>query len=166
MEKILETERLYFRHFTTDDAKLLYDMHQDPEITRYTGDPVPWDSVELAFRVLEEVIIPQYQKKIGRWAVHLKSDDAFIGWCGLKDVGKEIDLGYRYIQKYWRNGYATEAAIAVLGYGKQLRLQNVVGRASVQNQASVNVLKKIGLTFKEFYIDEDTKSESVRYVLG
>lgn len=165
MEKLLETERLYFRYFTADDARLLYEMHQDPEITRHTGDPVPWDSLELASRVLEEVIIPQYQKKIGRWAVHLRSDDSFIGWCGLKDVGKEVDLGYRYIQKYWRNGYATEAAVAMLDYGKQLRLQNIVGRASVHNPASISVLKKIGLTFKEFYVDEDTKVESVRYVL-
>lgn len=164
MNPILETERLYLREFTLNDAEMLYEMHQDPEITRYTGDPIPWDSVELVKSILQDAILPQYPNKIGRWAVHLKADDTFLGWCGLKNTGEEIDLGYRYIQKHWGNGYAYEAAKAVLDYGIKLQLPNIVGRAAVANAASVRVLGKIGLTFKEFYIDDDMKQESVRYV--
>lgn len=164
MNRILETERLYLKHFTIDDAEMLYDMHQDPAITKYTGDPIPWDSVELVRSILNDTIMPQYENKIGRWAVHLKKDDTFIGWCGLKQVGNEIDLGYRFIQQHWGKGYAGESAKAVLDYGVQMQLPNIIGRASVANVASVRVLEKIGLTFKEFYMDEDTKDESVKYV--
>lgn len=160
----LQTARLYLREFTLADAELLFQMHQDPAITRYTGDPLPWDSVAAAKHVLKEAILPQYEKGIGRWAVHLKQTDEFIGWCGLKDVGHEIDLGYRYIQTYWGNGYATEAAKAVLEYGKALRLPNIVGRASVDNKASLRVLEKIGLQQEGYYTEPDTGSLSIRFV--
>ncbi len=160
--KILETERLYLRQFTLEDAALLYEMHQDPAITKYTGDPTPWDSLERVEQILKDTILPQYKNKIGRWAVHLKESDAFIGWCGLKDIGGEVDLGYRYIQQYWGNGFATEAAKAVLEYGINIGLKNIIGRAAVENAASVIVLKKIGLTFKEYY--KEGEVASVKFV--
>jgi ribosomal-protein-alanine N-acetyltransferase len=165
MKKILETDRLYFRQFVLDDAAVLYEMHQDLAITKYTGDPIPWDSVGLVENILKEAILPQYEKKIGRWATFLKADDTFIGWCGLKDVDGEVDLGYRFIRQYWGNGYATEAAKAVLQYGIDNKIKNIVGRASVENIASVKVLEKIGLTFFEFYMETEPKEEkSVKYI--
>lgn len=131
-------------------------MHQDPVITRYTGDPIPWDSVERVEKILEEVIFPQYKNNMGRWAVHLKHTGDFIGWCGLKDIETEIDLGYRFLQKYWGNGYATEAAKAVLMYGiNVLQLKQIAGKADLQNAASICVLKKTGLSFKENYVEEN-----------
>ena len=59
--------------------------------------------------------------------MHLKETNEFIGWCGLKQVDDEIDLGYRYIQKYWGNGHGSEAAQAVLNFGIQQQLPNIVG---------------------------------------
>ena len=165
MEPILETERLYFRQFTLADAKMLYEMHQDPAITKYTGDPIPWDSMDIAEMVLRDIILPQYKNNIGRWATHLKSDNTFIGWCGLKDVGVEIDLGYRFIQKYWGNGYATEAAKAVLQYGMNNNIKHIVGCASIKNKVSVKVLEKIGLTFLEFYTEQEpVKEDCVKFI--
>lgn len=151
----LQTPRLYLREFTLADVELLYNMHQDPAITRYTGDPMPWDSLAHTEKVLTEAILPQYQNGIGRWAVHLKQTHEFIGWCGLKQVDDEIDLGYRYIQKYWGNGYAYEAAQAVLNFGVQQQLPNIVGCAAIENTASVKILEKIGLKFMKHYTDEE-----------
>lgn len=164
MKVKLETARLYLREFTLADAVLLYEMHQDPEITRYTGDPVPWSSVEQAEKIITDIILPQYKKGIGRWAAHLKENNEFIGWCGLKDLGGEVDLGYRYLQKYWGKGYATEAAKAVLQYGIDKKISNIIGRANKENRASVKVLEKIGLTFDSNYTDEQTSVVSVRFI--
>ncbi|MES2560790.1 MAG: GNAT family N-acetyltransferase [Bacteroidota bacterium] len=162
MNQLMQTERLYFREFTLDDAVLLYEMHQDPAITRYTADPIPWDSVERVVGILKDTIMPQYKNKMGRWAVHLKEGDTFIGWCGLKKVGDEIDLGYRFKKQFWGKGYATEAAKGVLEYGVKMELQNIVGRASIANVASVNVLKKIGLVYQKNY--QEGIVESVTFV--
>lgn len=160
----LETPRLYLREFTLADVELLYNMHQDPAITRYTGDPMPWDSLARAEKVLTEAILPQYKNGIGRWAVHIKETNEFIGWCGLKQLDNEIDLGYRYIQKYWGNGYATEAAQAVLNFGIQQKIPTIIGRADVANIASVRILEKVGLKFQEFYTEHDG-SKCVKFTL-
>lgn len=160
----LETDRLYLREFTADDAACLFEMHQDPAITRYTGDPFPWDNLPDTRQVILDIIIPQYAKGIGRWATHLRSNHQFIGWCGLKDLGNEIDLGYRFVQAQWGKGYATEAAKAVLDFGNRLKLPNIIGRAAVENKASVRVLEKIGLQFLETYTDTESGRLSVKYV--
>jgi len=150
----LETERLYLREFTIEDAQLLIDLNSDEEVTRYTGDG-PVKDLEDAKRILTDIIFPQYKNKIGRWAVHLKLNNEFIGWCGLKHIAgdNEIDLGYRFFKKDWGNGYATESATAVLDYGtKVLGLKNIIARAAKENAASIHVLKKIGMT----YLKEDS----------
>ncbi|MCX6318385.1 MAG: GNAT family N-acetyltransferase [Bacteroidetes bacterium] len=150
LHTVLETERLLLRQFTTGDAALIYELNQDPDVTRYTGDPIRDEAH--AKEVLENVILPQYALyNHGRWAVHTKPGLEFIGWCGLKtrpERDYEIDLGYRYKQSTWGKGYATEAAYACLQYGfATLGLKRIVGRAMPQNLASLKVLEKIGMKY-------------------
>ena len=149
MDIVIETDRLLVRKFTEDDAPLLYDLNLDPEVIRYTHDPLT--DVEEARKVLEEVILPQYiLYDHGRWAVHLRSGLEFIGWCGLKYLTEtnEVDLGYRFKKNFWGNGYATEAARACVKYGfATLNLQRIVGRALPANLASIKVLEKCGMEY-------------------
>ena len=149
MNVIIETERLLLRTFTENDAALLYELNHDPEVTRYTDDPMT--TLDQAKKVLDEVILPQYiLYNHGRWAVHLKPHLEFIGWCGLKFLAdrNEVDLGYRFMKKFWGKGYATEAAYACLEYGfKSLNLQLIVGRALPENAGSIRVLEKCGMQF-------------------
>lgn len=149
MHVIIETERLLLRLFEPGDAQLIFDLNADPEVTRYTGDPVT--DLNHARAVLENVILPQYALyNHGRWAVHTKSNMEFIGWCGLKNRPelKEIDLGYRFAVSAWGKGYATEAAYASIKYGfDKLHLPRIVGRAMPGNTGSINVLEKCGMRY-------------------
>lgn len=148
-KNIFETERLYLREFTIDDAQLLIDLNSDSDVTRYTGDG-PVKDIEEAKRILTEIIFPQYKNKMGRWAVRLKSNDEFIGWCGLKYLADSnvTDLGYRFFKRHWGKGYATESAKAVIDYGVYtLKLTNIVARAAKANIASINVIKKMGMVY-------------------
>jgi len=149
MNVIIETDRLLLRTFTLRDAHLLYELNLDPEVIKYTGDPI--EDIDHAKQVLEQVILPQYALyNHGRWAVHTKPGLEFIGWCGLKfrSERKEIDLGYRFMKKAWGKGYATEAVYACIKYGfEKLNLQRIIGRAMPDNTASLNVLQKCGMAY-------------------
>jgi RimJ/RimL family protein N-acetyltransferase len=155
MQIILQTPRLILRQFTLDDAPLLQELNGDPEVVKYVHEPV-MDSVEKATQVLKNIILPQYHLyNMGRWAVHLKDNNEFIGWCGLKTIGNVIDLGYRFHQRNWGKGYATESAKHVVEYGfKVLHIPVITGHAHIENTASQKVLEKTGLQFiKEEVID-------------
>lgn len=159
MKHILDTERLFLREFIIDDAQLLIDLNSNLNVTRYTGDG-PVESVAKAKEILENIIFPQYKNKMGRWAVQLKSTNEFIGWCGLKFIEElnEIDLGYRFFEKHWGKGYATESAKAVLNYGfNTLGLQEVVARAAIDNTNSVKVLEKVGMKFEKEAVEHDDR---------
>ncbi len=149
MTVVFETHRLLLRNFTIDDAALIWQLNLDPEVTRFTYDPVR--DIVHAKEILEKTILPQYALyNHGRWAVHQKHDLGFIGWCGLKCRPElnEIDLGYRFIPSAWGKGYATEAAFGSIHYGfEKLNIQRIVGRAAPDNVASVRVLEKCGMTY-------------------
>ncbi len=145
---IFETERLYFREFTLDDVGFVGELNSDPDVTRYVNDSTTsWQPID----VLQRILIPQYRlHKYGRWAVLLKDNSDFIGWCGLKYRPEHlyVDLGYRYLQRHWGNGYATEAAKGCLYYGlHNLCLPKVVAMAHVENKSSWKVLEKAGMHF-------------------
>lgn len=40
MTLVFETQRLLFRLFTMEDAALIYTLNLDPEVTRFTHDPI------------------------------------------------------------------------------------------------------------------------------
>ena len=88
-----------------------------------------------------------------------KSNNEFLGWCGLKYNPElnETDIGFRFFENHWNIGFATESAKACLKYGfEKLSLKSIVGRAMVENVASIKVLEKIGLKYdKEFNFDEN-----------
>lgn len=159
MKIILQTDRLYLRQFTEEDATLVRMLNAAPGVLQYIPEPVP-QSNEEAEKVIISIILPQYEKKLGRWAVHLKINEEFIGWCGLKWLKEndEIDLGYRFKPSAWGNGYATEAAKATLEYGLNvLKLKKIIAHAHIDNVGSQKVLEKIGMQYAGEGIEDGIK---------
>lgn len=146
----LETERTIMRVLTVRDASDFYNLNLDLEVLKYTGD-VPFETLELAKTFLSSY--DQYEKYgVGRLAVIEKATSKFIGWCGLKYNPNEdiYDLGFRFFKQYWNQGFASETAKKCLDYGfNDLKLNRIVGRAMKENIASIKVLEKIGMNFKE-----------------
>jgi RimJ/RimL family protein N-acetyltransferase len=148
MNILFQSQRLLFRQFTLDDADLLVNLNCDPEVTRYVHEPPTTDAT--APGILKNIILPQYELQLGRWAVHLKFTEEFIGWAGLKYIPhrEEIDLGYRFKKQYWGKGYATEAASTCINYGfVHLELARIIAQAHVENTASLKVIQKCGMKF-------------------
>lgn len=160
MKIYLETERMILREFTSDDVDLLVDLDSDPKVTRYIngGKPTPREYVE-------EKVIPRllhYNKRgdgLGLWAALHKPDQEFMGWFLFRPfVSKpdETELGYRFKQKYWSQGYATEGSEALIRKGfESLNVSRVVAIADPENTGSRRVMEKVGLMFEGDHVEPD-----------
>lgn len=147
----LETKRLILRHFTADEAKLIFALDSKEIVHQYLGNK-PLKTLEEA-QVVIDLLLDQYENHgIGRWAMIEKLTGSFIGWNGLKFVTEEIngrsnyyDLGYRLLPEFWGKGFATEGARAWLDYAKdELQLNELYAAAHVENFASNRIIQNLG----------------------
>ncbi|MGH1435470.1 MAG: GNAT family N-acetyltransferase [Lewinella sp.] len=148
----ITTDRLLLRKFQKEDALGFFLMNNDPLVLQYTGD-APFTDITEAEAFL--IGYQHYQKYgYGRWTVLDRTTEEYLGFCGLKyhpGTGN-VDLGFRFHKQFWGRGYATEAATACLKYGFEgLNLSCIIGRAQVENEASIRVLEKIGMQFVETF---------------
>ena len=151
MNEIIKTKRLILRELNLIDAKDFYNLNNNPNVIKFTGNVAFKDEEEAKDFLLN---YKDYELNgYGRWAVVLKETNRFVGWCGLKfdPLEQETDIGFRFFEEEWNKGYATESALACVKYGfENLKLNRIIGRAMKDNIASINVLKKIGLQFEKF----------------
>ncbi|MFT6148037.1 MAG: RimJ/RimL family protein N-acetyltransferase [Saprospiraceae bacterium] len=161
MPIIAETERLILRKIKLFDASAMFEMDSNPNVLKYlTIDKIK--SIEVS---KQHILNIQYQYEkcgVGRLAVVLKSTDEFIGWSGLKYIKEPInnhknifDLGYRFLERHWGKGYATEAAQASLDYGfNTLNLKKIHAITMSDHTDSQSVLKKIGFQFQNIFSEK------------
>lgn len=162
---ILETERLIIREHVLSDAPFFFTLNSNYNVVKYTGDS-SFKTIEEAEKIVQYVMNQYKENGYGRWLVGEKETGNPIGWCGLKfhiDT-KETDLGYRLLESAWGKGYATESAKACIDYGfNHFNLNRIIGDAMKENTASINVFKKLGMTYlKDSLLDN---IESVVYEL-
>ena len=99
----------------------------------------------------------------GLYLVALKDTLAPIGICGLikRDGLDEPDIGYALLPEFWSNGYALEAASAMMTFAQEtLGLNRIVAITSPDNQASIRVLNNLGLQFEKMILLPGASAES------
>jgi ribosomal-protein-alanine N-acetyltransferase len=146
----IETERLLIRTWMPGDAAKVERMYGDPEVMRYIGAGGPWTPDRT--RELIGVMIERYERTgIGVWPVVLKESGDVIGACGLQPLpnSSDVEVGYLFDKPNWGQGYAPEAAAAVLDWGfNQHGLQRIVAVVSPENPRSIGVVYKLGMRFE------------------
>ena len=110
---MIETERLILRNYTPEDFDALFEIMSDSETMQHY--PSPFD--EERTRNWIKWNLENYKKYgFGLWAVTLKETGEFIGDCGItiQNIDGELlpEIGYHINKKYWRKGFAKEAAKA------------------------------------------------------
>ena len=146
----IETERLLIRPFSKDDIEPSYVMNVDAEVSKYTGDGGIVSKEEIERRIIEDVFGDYEKYGFGRLAVELKGECKFIGFTGLKFLEdmNEVDLGYRFMKKYWGMGIATEAARACIKLGfDALELKKIIAMVLPVNSESIRVLEKLNFKY-------------------
>jgi RimJ/RimL family protein N-acetyltransferase len=161
MKNGIETERLFLRELLPSDADVMFELDSDSAVVQYAGDK-PLTHIDQARQRIESVMQEYQDFGIGRWAAVLKETNEFIGWAGLKYI-KELngrkenyDLGYRFLKRHWRKGFATESAKALISYGfEEMKLTRISAHVNVDHVASVKILEKCGLKFTNTFMGED-----------
>ncbi len=146
---LLTTNRLLLREFEESDWQAVLHYQRDPLYLRYN----PWD-----YRMPEEVqgfvnrfILWSHEQPRRRFqfAITLRTTDQLIGNAGIRMKfanAWDADLGYELDSRHWGQGYATEAATALLTLGfKDLHLHRIWATCISENTASAHVLQKIGM---------------------
>ena len=156
----LESERLFLRRFTMNDADLLFELDNDPEVMRYVNGGVPVSREEIV-RDFLPAFLSYYERfdGYGFWAAIEKPTRRFLGWFHFRpDEGAgpfEPELGYRLHRFAWNHGYATEGSQALIRKGfTELGVERVSGHAMAVNVASRRVMEKAGLRLvRTFHAD-------------
>ena len=158
---MIETERLLLRKYTISDFDVLYEIMSDPETMQHY--PAPFDKERTEKWILWN--LDNYEKYgFGLWAVVLKETNEFIGDCGItiQNIDGELlpEIGYHINKKYWRHGYAKEAARAVRDWVFQNTNYNAVySYMKYTNIGSSSTAKAIGMKkIKEYPDPKNTVS--------
>jgi RimJ/RimL family protein N-acetyltransferase len=155
---IIETDRLLIRPFTMDDIEPAHAMNLDTEVSKYTGDGGVVSLKETERRIIQDVLGDYRKHGYGRLAVVLKKENIFIGFTGLKYLEDmdEVDLGYRFMSKYWGQGIATEAARACVKFGfEAMELKKIIAMVLPENLGSIRVLEKLNFEYEKDIIEDD-----------
>lgn len=152
MTIILETERLSLRELNLSDTNFIISLLNSPGWLRFIGDRNVRTSEE-AHNYLQNGPMRSYQiNGFGLWLAELKSTETAIGMCGLikREGLDDIDIGFAILPEYAGQGYGYEVASATLTYGQnKLNIKRIVGITNPDNEFSIKLLQKIGLTFEK-----------------
>jgi RimJ/RimL family protein N-acetyltransferase len=149
--RVLDTDRLVLRRLSLEDAAFILELVNEPSWLRFIGDRGV-RNLEDARRYLENGPLAMYARHgFGLYRVELKEDGTPIGMCGLlrRDTLQDVDIGYALFPRFWGRGYAQEAAAGVLEYArKTLGLARIAAIVSPDNESSIKLLEKLGMTFE------------------
>ena len=141
---LIETARLQLRPWTESDIPELVPLIGEREVAANTLR-IPYPYEEKHAREYLATVADDNDLRLG---IRLRKDGTLVGGIGLHpDSGhNRAELGYWLGVRHWGNGYATEAAKAVVRYGfEQVKLNRIFAGHFGNNPASGNVLRKIGM---------------------
>ena len=148
----VETERLIIRPWRHEEGPRLLDIRSRVEVMKWLGDgpPVLLKTVGEAHESIDRYNHERDDPPLGVWAVERKEDGVVAGTVLLltlpNDEHGEVEIGWHLHPDSWGLGYATEAARAVLAHGFAAGLPEIIAVAHLDNDASINVMRKLGMT--------------------
>lgn len=165
MQQQIETERLILKPASINDLEKYLEMDMDPEVMKYL--PGVCDGLEAHISFLRKIIQWEYEEGLGYWSIFLKNKPSqFLGRVLLTPYSMdapEIEIGWRLIRSAWGNGYATEAAQALLQYAfNTTDLGCIYAYIDSENDRSVKVAEKSGFKFFGDFIYDGVPCDAYR----
>jgi RimJ/RimL family protein N-acetyltransferase len=137
------TDRLLLRPGWAEDAPALARAIADEQIVRNLAT-APWPyalkDAEAFLAAPRDPVMPSFlitERTAG--------EPRIVGACGLgRRPSGAVELGYWIARPHWGQGFATEAARALIDIARALKLPRLEGSHFVDNPASGRVLEKLG----------------------
>ena len=158
-------KNIILRKLKITDADQMYKWASDKEVAKY----VLWNAHENINDTQEYInsCIQKYQKeKYFMWGIELIETSELIGTISVVEIDENNNLcevGYVIGKKWWGNGYATKTLKYVINYLLDfIGFDEVICKVQSLNSASIRVMKKCGMSYKDLetgFIDKSTKKE-------
>jgi RimJ/RimL family protein N-acetyltransferase len=150
-EVVIESDRLLLRPWRVAEAAVQRELwtERDPRVPPHrridaAGHPT--------LAELKDSIRTDELWSTRLLAVERKAEGDVIGYCGLVDgrgLEGEPELAFELLRRVWGQGYATEAALAVLDWARSSGYERLWATVWDWNTASRWVLTKLGFTETE-----------------
>jgi len=146
--KAFDTERLFIRPTTKDDAQFIFELFNTPNWLKYIGNR-NLQSIEDAERYIEIKMLAQLDRLgYSSYTLIRKEGGEKIGTCGLydRDGLEGIDIGFAFLPRFEKQGFAFEASDRILKAAfNDLGLKSVNAITRKDNLSSQKLLEKLGL---------------------
>jgi RimJ/RimL family protein N-acetyltransferase len=146
----LRTPRLLLREWRDDDFELFAAMSADPRTMQYLVPFADSAAIETWVAAARDHL---QREGFGKFAVELVGEAPFIGVVGLDPVRADLPFApavealWRLAPAYWGQGYALEAARAVVDDGfARAGLEEIIAYTVVDNRRSRHVMERLGMT--------------------
>ena len=83
----------------------------------------------------------------------------------VKDEEGNDEIGYRFIERYWGNGFATELCEGLIQYCKSVGMKKLIGCVVDENIASAKILERFNFVVIEKFISDDIGLPETKYEL-
>ena len=142
------TERLTLNELSLNNANFINELVNTPEWIKFIGDRNIHTQDE-AKEYVEKII---ENPNINYWVVKLKSQNISIGIITFlkRDYLEHYDIGFAFLPKYSKNGFAYEATIPVLNDAVNNHNHRQILATTVrENTNSIKLLEKLGLRYEK-----------------
>lgn len=150
-DKTLETERLLLRLFTEADAEQVQFLCDNINIYKSTLNlPFPY-SLQCALSWIANHEQNYTEDKLYEFAITDKKNGELYGAIALSNqrLHRNGEIAYWIGEPFWGNGYATEAAQAMLDFAfEEKNYHRVYARYFKSNPASGKIMKKCGMVYE------------------
>ena len=143
----LESKNLILRNISLTDVNDIYTIYSNPEVTKYYNIDT-FTNIRDAYDLIKNFLSRFKYKKGIRWGIVKRGSNHVIGTCGYNswiNHSYRGEIGYDLAKDYWNQGIMTEALGLIHEYGfYTINLNRIEALVIPENNASINVLKKLG----------------------
>lgn len=142
----MRTARLFLRPFTLNDAPFVLALTNDPAWLRFIGDKGVRDLPTARRYIVDNPLASYARHGFGLYAVEKNSDGRLLGMCGLiqREALPHPDLGFAFLEEFRGQGFACEAANAVLEFGaRHCSLQRILALTLPENTRCIRLLQRL-----------------------